>query len=302
MYLCRVDAKTHRLIAALLAVCCCLPLRAQERDYAFGPGERHTILEMFRPMYFISGIPVNGPVSKESADVKFQYSIKLNLFRNIAASGVDLFFGYTQTSVWNFYAHSSPFYDSTYNPGFYAQKTWYRDGNPVHTLLGGLEHRSNGRSDAYSRSTNYGFATYARHFPDLVLAATLRIGSGWYGDQRTWDLPLRYIGLLRLSAAYQTPDRSWEFQAGVTPLLNRSIANVTLEAGWRLARRKDNPFLFVQFHYGYEVFRDCVDEYGDSVLWPDGIVSYDHGVPTPPRAMIRFGILVSPHSFLRAVL
>ena len=293
-----------RLPLWVLALVLCLPLRGQvARDYAYGAQQRGAFIELFRPLYFVSGVPLTEPLTRESADIKFQYSVRLNIWRDIGGTGLDFFFGYTQLTVWSFYAHSSPFYDSTYNPGLYLQKTWYNAaGDPVRTLLGGVEHRSNGRDDAYSRSTNYGFATYARYWRDLVLVATLRVGPGWYGDQRTWDMPLRYTGMLRLSAAYTTPDRNWEFQVGATPLLNKSIANVTAEVGYRLLRRKENPYLFVQFQYGYEVFRDCVDEFGDSVLWPDGMVSYDHGEPQQPGAMIRFGLLISPHSFLRAVL
>ncbi len=290
------------LLFLLLGAAAAFAQQPAVREYAYWDEAQKPVLELFRPLYFVTGIPLTGPVNRNTADMKFQCSLKLNMFRDIGGSGVDFFFAYTQVTIWHFYAHSSPFYDSTYNPGLYVQKTWMRDGKPLRTLLGGIEHRSNGRDDAYSRSTNYGFASYARYFPDLVLAATLRVGPGWYGDQRTWDVPLRYIGLLRLSAAYTTPDRNWEFQLGVTPLINKSIANVTAEIGYRLARRRDNPYLFVQFHYGYEVFRDCVDEYGDSVLWPDGMVSYDHGEPQLPGAHVRIGIMVSPHSFLRAIL
>lgn len=249
------------------------------------------IIEMFRPLYFIGGFPVSEKPDKNNADLKFQLSLAIPIWRNIGGSGIDLLAAYTQISLWNFFARSSPFYENTYIPGFYARKAWLSDqGKPVRTLLWGYEHRSNGRDDTYSRSINYLLVCYTRSFDvGLHLQATARLGQGFYGDVATWDIYSRYFGPLQLSVTYTPPDEGWELMFSATPIWNRSIANVNVEVGRRIASRKArNPYFFVQFHYGYdEAFRDCIDV---------------DGIPVPPRAFVRFGILVTPHSVLRGCL
>ena len=262
---------------------------------------RHHFIEMFRPLYIVSGIPVTERPDKENADVKFQVSLEIPLWRDMRGSGIDLSVAYTQISLWNLYANSSPFYDNAYIPGLYCRKVWSgKDGQPKHTVLWGIEHRSNGRSDAYSRSINYALATYARSYPcGLVLEASARVGFGWYGDQFTWDVGLKYHGFLQGSLTYTTPSGGWEFMASVSPIWNRHIANVNAEIGRRIGKKHDNPYLFVQFHYGYdEAFRDCIDVNGP-VIDDDGKVPYSAAAPAAPRAFIRFGVLITPHSFMR---
>ena len=252
--------------------------------------ERRPFIELFRPLYLTSGLPLTEKPTKENADVKFQVGLEIPVWRDMCGSGVDLTVAYTQISLWNLYAESSPFYDNTYIPGVYGRKVWKDpESRPVHSLLWGLEHRSNGRDDAYSRSYNYAMVTYARTFSfGLTLEATARYGVGWYGDDFAWDLGTKYFGVLQGSLIYTTPGKGWEFMLSATPLWNRSIANVNVEAARRIGRRNNNPYLFVQFHYGYdEALRDWLKDSNGSLA---------------PRAMLRFGLLLTPHNFMRGCL
>jgi hypothetical protein len=61
--------------------------------------------------YIITGIPSSRTDPKQ---VKFQFSFKFDLTPNEGPCG--LFFAYTQRSLWNAYAFSSPFEDTSYNP------------------------------------------------------------------------------------------------------------------------------------------------------------------------------------------
>lgn len=103
-------------------------------------------LRPHEPMYFSAGW-------RGTSNAKFQVSFKYQLAEH-------LFFGYTQTSVWDFGAQSAPFYDSSYRPSFfYATKN---DGagrlGGAHTgWQAGVEHESNGKSGAESRSINIAF-------------------------------------------------------------------------------------------------------------------------------------------------
>ena len=148
---------------------------------------KHHFIEMFRPLYIVSGIPVTEKPTLENADVKFQVSLELPLWRDMRGSGIDLSVAYTQISVWNLYAPSSPFYDNAYIPGVFCRKVWNgADGLPRHTALWGIEHRSNGRSDAYSRSINYVLATrFSLDHGYLTLEGTWQKGS-----EVTIDIPM----------------------------------------------------------------------------------------------------------------
>lgn len=296
--------------AAALLLLLSAPARAQADT------SRH-IIQTLRPIYIATGFPTSEKPDASNADVKFQISFRLNILHNLWGKEFDFFAGYTQISTWNLFAHSSPFYDNVFMPclctyiPFRSKKT----GEVTNSLLFGYEHRSNGRDDEYSRSVNYGFVTYTHTFPfDLSLQATARVGDSWYGDTHTMELYNRYFGYLTLGAAYTTPKKDFDFSLNVSPIYNRSIANVTLEAGYRIGGKKmNNPYFFIQWHYGYdEAMRDMVSS-GDRARIVTGTMAptiengekcyfFDGTEPAAPRHMLRFGILINPRNFLRCAL
>ena len=271
--------------------------------FPFALQARDRIIDELRPIYYTTGAQLDAPLSGATADMKFQISFRTDLAQSIGGSGIHLALGYTQISLWSFYTYSYPFYDHTFIPGLYAWKQFEADDG-FHSLLWGLEHRSNGRDDAYSRSVNYLFCTYARHWEwaeheALTLSAAIRLGSGYYGDVPTFDILSKYLGLARFKAVWVPRGGRLEFVGEVLPLLNKSIANVTAEASWAISKGKGNPCLFLQYHYGYdEAFRDCVTVTGPTAN-PDGTVPYDRTAPAAPRHMLRFGILFHPGHLLR---
>ncbi|RPJ36343.1 MAG: phospholipase, partial [Deltaproteobacteria bacterium] len=91
-------------------------------------------------------------------EVKFQLSIKTKIWQDILGQEMDLWFGYTQQSFWQFYNFddSSPFRETNYEPELLLNfRTDY-------SLLGwkgrflnvGFNHQSNGQSEPLSRSWN----------------------------------------------------------------------------------------------------------------------------------------------------
>ena len=80
--------------------------------------------------YIITGIPSSRTDPKQ---VKFQFSFKFDLTPNEGPCG--LFFAYTQRSLWNAYALSSPFEDTSYNPQLFL--TFGR--SPAERDVAGLE-------------------------------------------------------------------------------------------------------------------------------------------------------------------
>ena len=233
-------------VAAILSIALALPLGAQ-------------VLESFRPLYFIGGIPLQGPVDKTTSDVKFQFSVGIPVWKDIAGrEGLNAHFGYTQISVWDFFDESSPFKDNSYIPGFYLNVPLQRD-----RLLFGLEHRSNGRpmrgtaADTFSRSVNYAFGEYKALLDcGLVMGAQLRAGFGWYDEELTQEVFWRYLGYADFTIGYRR-DR-FELSLKATPVFAPFDCNLEASAAYSLGPCS----LFTQFNYGYgEALCDWVRGY-----------------------------------------
>lgn len=105
----------------------------------------------------------------DEVDVRFQLSFKYQLFTTepcVAKEIADnwlapdgLYFGYTQTSLWDILDESSPFRDTSYKPSVFWQErdAWVREGSWGRARFAwqlGVEHESNGRSEPESRSIN----------------------------------------------------------------------------------------------------------------------------------------------------
>lgn len=110
------------------------------------------------PIYFIYGD------ARQRA--KFQFSFKYRLLGSAGVVGEQfpalrrLYLGYTQRSLWEINAHSSPFYDTSYMPELMLESQALLDGKSggggMHWLgyQVGLKHESNGRTEQFSRSLN----------------------------------------------------------------------------------------------------------------------------------------------------
>lgn len=260
-----------RLIVIALALGLCLQAGAVERQDGKGSGTSAEFpFRAFRPMYFIGGIPLSGPIDKSTIGFKFQFSTALPLWKNISGrEGLDLCFGYSQVSVWDFFDTSSPFRENCFIPGFYLSVPLGRD-----FLMIGAEHRSNGRpmrgtvGDTFSRSTNYIYGEYGAFFPSgLVLKANVRAGFGWYDSEFTQEVFWRFQGYSDFTAGYK--DDKWQAAATVTPIFGPFGVNIKVEA----ARRIKIFSVFLQFNYGYT---EALSE------WVRG---------TRPAPYLRFGIL-----------
>lgn len=98
----------------------------------------------------------------DSQEIKFQVSVKFALLRYDAMvpgtrGGVNLFFAYTQKSLWDWGKPSAPFEESNYNPEFfleYKPDLAWGDLSLRSVRLSPYEHESNGMDGASSRSWN----------------------------------------------------------------------------------------------------------------------------------------------------
>ena len=111
-------------------------------------------LSVYEPMYFLYG-------TRPEQHARFQLSFKYRLLSpsSLANSRFyhHFYLGYTQRALWDLSQDSIPFVDSTYNPSFfwYKEKLWESASQPFYLgLNAGVEHESNGKSGASSRSLN----------------------------------------------------------------------------------------------------------------------------------------------------
>lgn len=117
----------------------------------------------YEPNYFSAGS--SGPTN-----ARFQVSFKFRFFNpNTKTPFLEqIFFGYSQSSIWDLSSASKSFRDSSYRPSlFYLNDSisqWkYRDTKLG--LQGGFEHESNGKDGTSSRSLNILFVRPTLTFP-----------------------------------------------------------------------------------------------------------------------------------------
>lgn len=121
------------------------------------PEEDRTITAN-EPLYFIV-----GSSDERDFDARFQLSFKYRPFDPDARVAKyipyasNLYFAYTQTSIWDLGSESSPFKDTSYRPSIYYNWTEAGKGYNPNSWKFGLEHESNGRDGDESRSLNIAF-------------------------------------------------------------------------------------------------------------------------------------------------
>ena len=109
----------------------------------------------FEDNYFITGLPTNRDINRNTADAKYQISFKQMVTRDLLPFETYLFVTYTQKSFWNIYKESLPFRDINFNPSIALGKAIYnKEGHLRGIAVLGLEHESNGRDSIFSRSWN----------------------------------------------------------------------------------------------------------------------------------------------------
>jgi outer membrane phospholipase A len=132
------------------------------------PAVEPVALGFHEPMYFVAG-------GDQPRAARYQISFRYRLFddRGVVAENLPfvrgLYFGFTQTSLWDLASDSKPFRDTSFRPSLFYQ---WKLSNPVLgdslAVATGYEHESNGRDGADSRSIDTLFvrADLRYHLPD----------------------------------------------------------------------------------------------------------------------------------------
>ncbi|MFL9609945.1 phospholipase A [Methylobacillus sp. Pita2] len=116
------------------------------------------------PIYFLFG---NG--DDHGADARFQISFKYRPFEpkgsvaQYAPFLSNLYFSYTQTTLWDIGGDSSPFRDTSYRPGLFYRWAGSSKGLFPDSWRIGIEHESNGQGGVDSRSLNTAYVRPSWH-------------------------------------------------------------------------------------------------------------------------------------------
>jgi phospholipase A1/A2 len=232
-------------------------------------------LSTYDPVYIAAG-------ANDGKNAKFQLSFKFQFFAEDAPLVrhvnflQDLYFGYTQTSLWDLQSSSAPFYDTSYKPRlfYFNDDAWNWPGRKIKLgVEGGLGHESNGKSGADSRSINIAYIK-----PIFT-----------FGDVRDWHLSVApmliqyleksenpdiqdYRGYVDLNVTLGKED-SWQltglFRKGSQGFSTELDLSYPLRA---VALGNLNGYLLLQFFDGY----------GESIL------DYNRRVPS----QLRLGLMV----------
>jgi phospholipase A1 len=207
-----------------------------------------------------------GAVSEDDIDnteVKFQLSIKYQLFDNIYKDNWDLYIAYTNLSYWQAYNsnYSSPFRDTNHEPEAWVQYDTDWDlfwGIKSKTISGGIWHQSNGRTEPLSRSWNRLYLNFVFERDNLAFAI-----KPWYripeddDDDDNPDID-RYLGYGELRAAYKWNDHT--FSMMFRNNLRGSGNKGAVELGWSFPLYKKLKG-YVQYFNGYG---QSILDYNDS--------------------------------------
>ncbi|QET02242.1 phospholipase A [Cupriavidus pauculus] len=210
-------------------------------------------LSFNEPMYIMFG-------GHNGANAKFQLSFKFRIFegKDPASKSVldNLYFGYTQFSLWDLSGESRPFRDTNYRPSLYYYLSDTGVRNSVISRLSvatGFEHESNGLGGDSSRGINTLFVTPTMYFGDQTdwhwrVAPKLY---AYVGKSDNEDIA-HYRGYMDLNIAYGKPD-SWEVAATLRKGTRKGYGSVNAALTYPLARLVPGTagYLMAGWFYGY---------------------------------------------------
>ncbi|KNH08635.1 Phospholipase A1 precursor Outer membrane phospholipase A [Candidatus Burkholderia brachyanthoides] len=208
----------------------------------------------FEPSYFADG--KNGD---QIAKFQFSFKYRLHLPDDPRSRGFldNLYFGYTQTAIWNLSADSVPFRDISFQPQllYYVENTGVK--SPLFTRMGvaaGIGHESNGKAGDESRAINIVFVRPTWEFGDLN-ANHLTLSPKFYyylSKSRNQDI-VDYRGYTDFLVKYGSPD-GWQLATTLRKGTKHWYGSVDANLTYPLAKLVGSAwggYLFVSYFNGY---------------------------------------------------
>ena len=194
---------------------------------------------------------IGSPDRLDNEEVKFQLSFQTKMADDLFGGNGDLWFGYTQLSLWQLFNSqiSAPFRETNYEPEVYLSFLTRAEllGFKLRTVNAGFVHQSNGRAEPLSRSWNRVFADFQLLRGDFALSFKpwVRIKEDPEEDNNP-DIE-NYLGRYELRLSYQW--RGHVFSGMVRNVLD-SEHRLNSELSWSfpIVRRLRG---LVQWYNGY---------------------------------------------------
>lgn len=210
-------------------------------------------LSLAEPMYLLFG-------AHHGRNAKLQVSFKFRLYQGDDPASLrlldNLYFGYTQFSLWDLASDSKPFHDTTYRPAFFyfVEDTGVRRGGLSRLgVAAGIEHESNGKDGDVSRSIDVLFVQPRMAFGDTTgWHWTVAPKVYYYLDKDENPDIARYRGYVDLRVGYGKAD-SWLFAATVRKGTSGSRGSVEAQLSYPLARLLPGTagYLMAGYFVGY---------------------------------------------------
>ncbi len=229
---------------------------------------------LYKDNYFIFGTSIGPKPTRENSNIKFQISIAQRLTKSVLPWHTYLFLFYSQKCFWNVLERSMPMTDLNFNPGIGLVKPLFVKNQFIGKLLLLLEHESNGRDGAASRSWN-----------KVSLAANIMIEPNFIVHGKVWipiidsnlnkDI-LNYCGIYQMGTSFSTPNKRFGASVILTKRKGWKLDyNTIIELNYRIFPR-DNQYLFFQYYNGYG----------------EGLLAYKEF-----HSQLRVGIVIKPQLF-----
>ncbi len=210
-------------------------------------------LSYYEPVYFAAGH--NGDTNAR-LQLSFKYRLRIPDDLRSKAFTDNLYFAYTQTSVWDLSAASRPFRDTTYSPQlfYYVPDTGWR--SPFFTRMGfaaGVAHESNGKGGNDSRSINMPFIRPTWEFGDLTANhLTVSPKIYYFGTKNNPDIAA-YRGYVDLLVKYGSPD-GWQLATTLRKGTKHWYGSVDTQFTYPLAKLIGSAwggYLWIGYFNGY---------------------------------------------------
>lgn len=202
---------------------------------------------IYKDTYFVTGVPLNQQITRNTADAIFQLSIRQRLTKSILAFNSFLYLTYTQKSFWDIYRESAPFRDNNYNPSIGIGKYIIKGNQLRGCILVAFEHESNGLDKKESRSWNY-IGINGKYFINMLLSIGFKVWIPYVDGGENKDL-LEYRGLGTISFNAITRNRKWWIVTELTPRKGWGNINTMVSIGYKPSEKLNQSF-FLRFSDG----------------------------------------------------
>jgi phospholipase A1 len=232
------------------------------------------LLSTYEPAYFSVG-------TRGGTNAKFQLSFKYRIFDSLWDTGITdhIYFGYTQTSIWDLETGSAPFRDTSYRPSlfYYRNDVAALGARAWLGLQGGAEHESNGKSGADSRSINTLFVRPVLFVGDLSKKHWMIAPKVWaYLDKSDNPDIADYRGYFDLLVKYGN-ENSWFVSSNLRKGARAGYGSIQLDGAYALTTSRQGrvgTYLHLQYFNG----------------WGESILEYDQKL----KSQFRIGVMLVP--------